>query len=235
MPVKLDRIVPWGRSFDEYVRMFALSDQDLDGSILDCAAGPSSFNAEMHARGKKVISIDPLYAFSGQQIRDRVQQVRDTMIDQVREQPSQFVWDYIRSPEHLEEIRIGAMERFLDDFGDGSRDRYIDASLPEVPAGQFDLALCSHFLFLYSDHLDARFHVDAIEAMLSVAREVRIFPVTDLAGRASPHLDEVREHFSTRVEPVEYELLRGANQMLRCFRSPLPPIVPGDPAVEGLG
>lgn len=32
---KLDQVVPWGRSFEEYRRMFALSDADLGGRILD--------------------------------------------------------------------------------------------------------------------------------------------------------------------------------------------------------
>ena len=41
----LDQVVPWGRSFDEYRRMFALSDDDLTGSILGCGDGLASFNA----------------------------------------------------------------------------------------------------------------------------------------------------------------------------------------------
>ena len=47
----LGQAVPWGRSLEEYVRMFQLSAADLASNIPDCAAGPASFNAEMHARG----------------------------------------------------------------------------------------------------------------------------------------------------------------------------------------
>jgi hypothetical protein len=60
----LDRVVPWGRSFDEYRRMFALTDADLTSSIVGCADGPASFNAEATARGHSVISCDPIYRFS---------------------------------------------------------------------------------------------------------------------------------------------------------------------------
>src|SRR5687768_7056828 len=116
MPVKLDSIVPWGRSFDEYVRMFALTDADLARSIVDCAAGPSSFNAEARARGGRVVSVDPVYQFPPAQIRARVAAVRDTMLEQVRGQPGQFTWEHIRSPEHLEQVRMGAMETFLEDY-----------------------------------------------------------------------------------------------------------------------
>jgi hypothetical protein len=41
--------------------MFALTPRDLRGSILDCAAGPASFNAEATAAGHHVVSCDPLY------------------------------------------------------------------------------------------------------------------------------------------------------------------------------
>jgi hypothetical protein len=37
----LDQVVPWGRSFDEYQRMFALTGADL-GLILGCGDGPAA-------------------------------------------------------------------------------------------------------------------------------------------------------------------------------------------------
>jgi hypothetical protein len=47
----LDQIVPWGRSFEEYRRMFAPSDADLRLRVLGCADGPASFNAEARRIG----------------------------------------------------------------------------------------------------------------------------------------------------------------------------------------
>jgi len=41
----LDRVVPWGRSYDEYWRMFALSDDDARGRLLGCADGPANVAA----------------------------------------------------------------------------------------------------------------------------------------------------------------------------------------------
>ena len=37
MGFKLDNVVPWGRSFDEYVKMFNLTDDELKLHILCCA------------------------------------------------------------------------------------------------------------------------------------------------------------------------------------------------------
>mgnify|MGYP001151519090 CR=1 FL=1 len=60
----LDTVVPWGRSFDEYVAMFSLSERDLRLPILGCADGRASFNAVLTRRGGNVISVDPICVFS---------------------------------------------------------------------------------------------------------------------------------------------------------------------------
>jgi hypothetical protein len=139
------------------------------------------------------------------------------MIRQVRGQREHFVWECIRSVEHLEEVRMGAMEKFLVDFSsDVARKRYRVASLPklEFADGEFELGLCSHFLFLYSEWLDEEFHLASVRELLRVAKEVRIFPVTEMDGRVSRHLAAVREKCASERVRVEYEFLRNANQML---------------------
>jgi hypothetical protein len=39
--LRLSEVIPWGRSFEEYRRMFALTDEDLAGRILGCGNGPA--------------------------------------------------------------------------------------------------------------------------------------------------------------------------------------------------
>ena len=63
MSVMLDQVVPWGRSFEEYRRMFMLSDEELNLRILGVGDGPASFNSEMKTLGHTVVSIDPIYSF----------------------------------------------------------------------------------------------------------------------------------------------------------------------------
>ena len=50
----LEKVVPWGRSFDEYRRMFALTESDLRLKIVGCGDGPADFNAEATRRGSTV-------------------------------------------------------------------------------------------------------------------------------------------------------------------------------------
>jgi hypothetical protein len=53
MGFKLDKVIPWGRSLDEYIAMFHLTSSDRELAILDSASGPASFNVEMTQQGKK--------------------------------------------------------------------------------------------------------------------------------------------------------------------------------------
>ncbi len=222
----LDQVVPWGRSFDEYRAMFALSEADLRLRILGCADGPASFNAEATRRGSRVVSCDPVYRWEADQIRHRIEATSTEVLEQTRRNREEFVWNTIPSVEELGRIRMAAMAVFLSDYGLGKAEgRYIEAELPALPlsSASFDLALCSHFLFLYSNHLDEWFHATAIGELCRVAAEVRIFPLLALGGRPSPHvnhaLQAVRElGYDASVENVAYEFQRGGNQMLRIRR-----------------
>lgn len=222
MGLTLDRVVPWGRSLDEYRQMFALTDSDLQRRILGCADGPAAFNAQLTALGGQVISVDPLYAFTQAQIRERIAATYPTILAQVRQHHEDYVWAAVPSVETLGTMRMAAMERFLADYDAGKiAGRYFVGSLPDLPFadGEFDLALVSHFLLLYSDHLTADFHWQSLRALLRVAQEVRIFPVVTLDGRRSPYLSELTAmltqagHFWS-MRTVAYEFQRGGNQML---------------------
>ena len=41
MSFTLDQVVPWGRSLDEYRRMFDMSERDMAANILGCGDRPS--------------------------------------------------------------------------------------------------------------------------------------------------------------------------------------------------
>ena len=81
-----------------------------------------------------------------------------------------------------------AMELFLADFPAGLLEgRYLPYALPhlEIAGNSFDLALVSHFLFLYSASHDREFHVAAVHELLRVANEVRIFPLLTMEHQVS--------------------------------------------------
>lgn len=223
MAMTLDQVVPWGRSLDEYQHMFDLSPQVLQGKILGCGDGPASFNAELTAQGGQVVSVDPIYAFSGQQIEARVQATCTTVVAQVQQSLHDYVWTTFRDPDDLGRHRLATMRRFLADYERGKAEgRYLIQALPTLnfADGAFDLALSSHVLLLYSEQLSFDFHLAAVLEMCRVAREVRIFPLLDLKCRLSGHIEPLRKELTNRgyyvtIDAVPYEFQRGANQMLR--------------------
>jgi len=226
MGLKLDQIVPWGRSLAEYTRMFQLNPTDLHKKILDCGAGPASFNAEMTRLGHSVISCDPLYEFTVSEIRDRIAATYDVILAGVKANLDSYIWCEIESPEALGQIRMAAMQDFLSDFEQGLQaKRYQVAALPSLPfpAQTFDLAVCSHLLFSYSEQLSLDFHLKAIQELLRVADEVRIFPLLAVSGEPSPHLKAVvaqfiSQDFESRIQRVDYEFQPNGNEMLVIHR-----------------
>lgn len=226
MPVHYQNVVPWGRSYQEYVDMFNLTDEDMDKFILGCGDGPASFNCEMNRQGKSVVSVDPIYCQDRETIRKRIDETKSEVLEQTRTNQDRFVWQTITSVEELGMIRMTSMNMFLDDLEDGKKQgRYIAGALPDFPFADnsFDMALVSHLMFLYSEQLSFDFHIHAIDELLRVAGEVRIFPLLDLNSRKSIHLDEVvgyllSQGFVVLEEKVNYEFQKGGNTMLKVIR-----------------
>jgi hypothetical protein len=206
--------------------MFSLSESDLSLKLIGCADGPASFNAEAAQNGIRVVSCDPLYAFSAERIRARIEETFERMLEETRRNESEFVWDDIRSIEDLGRTRWDAMAVFLSDFSsESAAGRYVSASLPALPFSDrtFDIALCSHYLFLYSGHLTEGFHVQAIAEMCRIASEVRVFPLLSLGSRPSDYVEPVCAELESRglaisIQRVPYEFQRGGNEMLRVWR-----------------
>jgi hypothetical protein len=173
----LDQVVPWGRSFEEYCRMFALLGRS---------------------------------AFTDSWVRGRSSEL------QRRSDGDGTLNDLLRS----------AIPLLGSDFDEGKRQgRYVDAELPTLPFADhdFDLALCSHFLSLYTEQFSEDFHVTAIQEMCRVAEEVRVFPLLALGGSPSRHVESVSDRLrvagcSVLVERVPYEFQRGGNRMMRINR-----------------
>jgi len=221
--MKLSEVVPWGRTLLEYREMFSLSDHDLGKKILGCGDGPACFNAELTGIGGTVVSADPVYQFDAEQIRSRVDAVYPEIMEQLSKHRDDYVWNNFGTVEELGKARMKAMAAFLADYEAGREaGRYVDASLPVLPFqdNAFELALCSHYLFLYSEHVDQEQHILSLRELCRVAREVRVYPLLAIGdNRPSRHLEPVLAALSASginasLQPVTYEFQKGATEML---------------------
>jgi len=220
--MELKSVVPWGRSFEEYKNIFSLTDQDLSKRILGCGDGPASFNAKLTTMGGSATSVDPTYQFTATELQSRIDEVYQEIMPQAEKNKDMYVWRHIPSVEALGKIRMSAMENFLSDYDQGKKEgRYIEASLPNLPFkdSEFELALCSHYLFLYSDQVSLNEHIESLLELCRVANEIRVYPLLALNGELSPHLNQVISELkkyghTSELVNVAYEFQKGANQML---------------------
>ena len=213
------------RSFDEYRAMFALTDADLRGRVLDCPGGGASFTATARARGTAAYAVDPVYATPPQQLVTRLDTELTRGSAWATANAERYVWDHYGDPAGHARLRADSAATFVRDLL-GAPGHHLAAALPDLPFpdGCFDLALSSHLLFTYADRLDAAFHVAALLELARVGTEARVYPLVDQAGRPLPELlsrvlralDPAGVHAC--VEDVDYEFQRGARSMLRLRR-----------------
>lgn len=221
MAFELKNVVPWGRSLEEYVKIFKLTDSDLNSRIISFGDGPASFNSEMTQLDKTIVSLDPIYQFTKAELKQRIEETKETVIEQIRTNKDNFVWKNINSVDELEQVRMGAMSVFIDDFEKGKEEqRYIYHELPnqtKYETSDFDLGLSSHFLILYSQ-LGLDFHIQSISEMLRICKEIRIFPILNLNAEKSEVLDGIISHFNSdfdvSIESSDYEFQKDGNKML---------------------
>jgi hypothetical protein len=226
MPIILENTIPLGRRKSEYYEMFNLNDLPDGRNILDCEGGPSSFNFEMKDSKNKVVSIDPLYQFSKFEINNRINETFSDIKKQTYKNRDKFIWNNLKNINDWESSRKSAMELFISDFENGKNEkRYIHQELPDLSFqnNSFDIAICSHFLFLYSNNFNLQFHIDSILEMLRVAGEVRIFPLVDLNAQKSIYVDAVVDYFSNTdiacaIVKTNYEFQKGSNEYLKLTR-----------------
>lgn len=221
MAFELSSVVPWGRTLEEYKTMFELSEDDLKKSIASFGDGPASFNSEMTKLKNSVISFDPIYKFNKKQLLSRIKETKDIVMKQTKENIDNFCWTSIKDLDELEETRMNAMQNFIEDFEEGKKEqRYLFHELPNKTNfldKHFDIGLSSHFLLLYSQ-LGLDFHLKAINEMLRICKEIRIFPILDLNAKESNLLEDIIKYYEKdyeiSIKETKYEFQKNGNKML---------------------
>ncbi|HEU5077754.1 MAG TPA: methyltransferase [Opitutaceae bacterium] len=214
----------FGRTLAEYSQFFSLDIATFKGrSVLDVAAGPSSFTAEACKRGVDAVAVDPLYGCTGEALEQHVAIDYRNMISQMQAKRHLFRFKTFGSFEEAEISRRSAADRFLADYAAHFvHGRYIGATLPLLPFFDraFDTVLCAHLLFVYAKRFDFDFHLAACRELVRVSRDdVRIHPIVGTNGRKYPELGRLRialaeEGIDSQIVDVDYEFFAGSDSML---------------------
>jgi len=221
--LNLDKVVLLGRTFEEYVRFFALEPEEWRRRpILDVASGVGSFCAEANAEGWHVTATDPIYELPADAIAARCRADLEHVLDAIGGKRT-YRWEFYRDPARLRSFRERAWQQFLADYRVRGTERYVAGRLPTLPFrdGQFDLTLVSYFLFVYEDQFPYEFHRDSLREILRVTTgEARFYPVVTFEAERSSYLDRLKNDPACRdfdfVEvPTDFEFLVGSNSYLR--------------------
>lgn len=219
------KLVLWGHDVEEYREMFALSDADLKGRILEYGCGMSAVNALLSAKDIQVVSCDPLFKLDKASLSTEVPVIFDDMVERVRKDKAIFDFRKYGSFDALVARRREGMAKFFEDYESGKKEkRYLPVDEYRLPFADFtfDLALSSHYLFANFDDQDVDFQLHTIRELARVAKEVRIFPLINRYGQPSPFLGPVllglqQEDYGVEVREVAYNLQPKGNAMLRVW------------------
>lgn len=221
----MKNLVLWGHDLQDYREMFALSDHDLSGSILEYCSGPTAFNCQMRALKHDVVSYDRLFNLEWSELKEKALHKFEEMLEAVMQNEQSFHWGEYKNPQNFAKMRRKNMDAFFDDIAtDPKHHRYVGFKSMPLPSNDFafDLALCSHYLFANDPTQDKSFHLDAIVELTRVAKECRIFPLCDREGQIStligPLLMELNQlNLGVEVRQVPYQLQDNGNAMLRVW------------------
>lgn len=214
------------RGYAEYERMFDLDDTLLRlGTVLDVAAGASSFAAEARSKGLTVMSADPRYRHSADQLEAEGLAEIASSSEKLGRLADRFDWSYYGDLERHRAGRLESLRLFVQDYAEPDRrERYRAEQLPHFSFADdtFSLVLCSHFLFLYREQFDDDFHRGALAELLRVCRpggEVRIYPLLGLDWKPYPRFDDLIAYLESlgaecRLRQSELPFIPGSTQML---------------------
>lgn len=215
------QVVFYGRLGRQALAMFNLDPGPWRGAkVLDCPGGPGSLSALLRAEGLDVTAVDPLYGLGNDALKQRALADLDAAMAQLAGDPA------IRPGFDLAGCRqehLDALDAFLADRH-AHPDRYVAASLPELPFADrsFDLVLCGHLLFSYAPRaagglmadpgLDLTWHRTALAELLRLSRRaVRLYPAHTLERQARRHpyaetlLAELPAGWHGRFAPTAYD------------------------------
>jgi len=78
-----------------------------------------------------VVSFDPLYQFSADDIRARISETYAEVMEQMQKNKHEYTWTTIKSLDELGRLRQAAMEEFLLDYPLGViQERYVEGNCP---------------------------------------------------------------------------------------------------------
>lgn len=213
----------WGHTATEYQKMFDL--EIFPSRILEFASGISTLNLELSKRAE-VRSLDPRFALDADTLRCKAELIFHDMKDCIEHYQERYDFKAYNGLDAFMQTRYDGMQRFFGDYELGlTQGRYRAINELTLPYQDFyfDLALSSHYFFAGLAEQDLAFHIQMLQELARVAKEVRIFPLIHSDGRTSSELGPVllalqQAGYGAEVRSIADPIEPDGNAMLRVWR-----------------
>lgn len=214
----------WIYNFADYKRIYDLSESDLQKRIFDFPSGASSFNQEASLHGMNVVSGDPAYRLIANEMTSYVKELFDSSFLHLQETRLVLKENDEVALNQIASTWQKTIDTFLADYQKGRTEgRYQAVNLPGLPYQDhhFEMALCSDLFFNEMFTANETWQ-SMLNELLRVALEIRIFPLLDEKGQATPILGPLILYLQERqlgveVREVPYNMKKGGNAMLRVW------------------
>jgi hypothetical protein len=214
----------WLYSYEDYVQMFSLHEQDLAKRILNIPGGMSDFNAKASAAGADVVTVGGFYDLD----LETMQQYTDDLMQHYIHNFNQATNLLVSAQQDFTTSILArwqlAQQNFMADIVDGlAEQRYLLGRFPQLPFAdnEFELALCSDLVFDQEEATGCTY-IEIISELTRIATEVRIFPLNNSEGVPSEELGPAlltlqQNNFGAEVKEIPFHQLQGSNAMLRIW------------------
>ncbi|PJD92730.1 MAG: hypothetical protein CK424_03885 [Legionella sp.] len=221
----MERAVLWGHHLDEYRDMFDLSHTSFTMRFLEFQSGASAFQAELRQKAAHLVSYDTWFELDKLALQQTIERSFTTRLAQIKTRQNAFDFQRYGSLDKLVAYRRQGLAKFLHDYDLGHAEgRYVGTQQAALPFSDFffDYALSSHHFFSAVAPQTVAYHVDKIQELARVAKDVRIFPLVDADGVPSSLLGPVilalqQKNYGIEVRDVLYHLQPKGNAMLRIW------------------
>lgn len=202
----------WGLQVSDYCNLFDLSENQLKTKLLEYGCGPTALNADVHQTASLMVSCDPLFKLDKNAIEISITQYLERL------KATKFDFETIAHKEK-------AFLAFLNDYEQGKMaHRYLATESCQLPFSDFtfDLALSAYHLFEDGDVHDVEKPLSVVIELARVAKEVRVFPLTDALGKPSPILGPLllmlqKNNYGVEIREVVDHVLPENKAMLRVW------------------
>lgn len=198
--------------------IFNLSDSDLNKKILVYGAGASA------TPGTPLVFADSFYQYALNEMEQLISAKQKALTDDFIKNSSHYLWEYFPSAEaFIEQFKSNSRQFIRQFLSKDNHKHYIYSPFPNLPFSElcFDMLLCLDTFFTNNEE-SVDLYFEQIKKLLTIAHELRIFPLTHNNGQIFSNIGELilklqENSFGIELKHNHFVFEQNANAYLKIW------------------